>query len=267
MSAMRLQKYLAACGIGSRRFCETLITSGRVTINGAVAALGAAVNPDADTVAVDGRSVRIESRRVYILLHKPAGVVTTVRDPQGRRTVLDCVAGTRERVFPVGRLDADVEGALLLTNDGELANRLMHPRYGVKKVYHARVAGYFPARAVQALQRGIELYDGTSAPAEVRILRRTDTWTDIKLTIHEGRKREVKRMCAAVGHPVLRLRRLSFAGLSLAGMRRGEWRHLTDVEVRTLREITGMMPVPEPVEAGAVLGTDDRIAPREIRRG
>jgi len=248
MSFVRLQKYLAACGVGSRRACEALISAGRVTINGTVAELGAMVNPDTDVVALDGLSVRPESRKVYILLYKPADVVTTARDPQGRKTVLDCVSETRERVFPVGRLDADVEGALLLTNDGELAYRLTHPRYGVKKVYHARVAGCFPVRAAQALRTGILLEDGPTAPAEVRILRRTDTWTDIELTLHEGRKREVKRMCAAVGHPVIRLRRLAFAGLSLAGLRRGEWRHLTNEEVRKLQEITGLIPAQEASE-------------------
>jgi len=244
MSPVRLQKYLAACGAGSRRACETLITAGRVTINGRVAELGAVVNPETDIVTVDGRPARPESRKVYILLHKPADVVTTARDPQGRKTVLDCVSGTRERVFPVGRLDADVEGVLLLTNDGELAYRLTHPRYGVKKVYHARVSGRFSARAAKALRSGVLLEDGPTAPAEVRVLREMDTWTDIELTLHEGRKREVKRMCAAVGHPIIRLRRLAFAGLSLAGLRRGEWRHLTDEEVRKLREITGLDRVP-----------------------
>ncbi|HOQ91146.1 MAG TPA: pseudouridine synthase [Candidatus Hydrogenedentes bacterium] len=247
MNTYRLQRYLASCGLGSRRYCETLISAGRVSVNGKIAELGAVINPETDTVAVDGKSVTLESRKVYILLYKPADVVTTARDPQGRKTVLDCLREIRERVFPVGRLDADVEGALLLTNDGELAYRLTHPKFGIKKVYHARVAGSISPEAIQRLRRGVLLEDGPTAPAQVRVLRKSEAWSEIELIIHEGRKREVKRMCASVGHPVLYLRRIAFAGLSLKGLRRGEWRHLNTSEIQDLRVIAGLSAHPQSI--------------------
>jgi pseudouridine synthase len=225
---MRLNAYLARAGAASRRGAEDLIRAGRVRVNGEVAGLATFVEPR-DTVEVDGRPIEPEPL-TYVLLHKPAGVVTTARDPQGRATVVGLVGHDR-RVVPVGRLDADTTGALLLTNDGPLAHRLMHPRYEVDKVYEAEVEGEPSDEALAQLAEGIELDDGRTAPARVRSLGPSL----VELTIHEGRKHQVKRMLQAVGHPVRRLHRSRYAGLTLDGLAPGEWRALTPGEVANLR--------------------------------
>ena len=225
---MRLNAYLARAGIASRRGAEELIRAGRVTVNGEVAGLATFVE-SADRVEVDGAEVAPEPL-TYVLLHKPAGVVTTARDPQGRPTVVGLVAHER-RVVPVGRLDADTTGVLLLTNDGPLAHRLMHPRYEVNKVYEAEVEGEPADEALVRLAEGIELEDGLTAPAQARRLAPST----LVLTIHEGKKHQVKRMLAAVGHPVRRLHRSSYAGLTVDGLGPGEWRELSVDEVARLR--------------------------------
>jgi 23S rRNA pseudouridine2605 synthase len=225
---MRLNAYLARAGVASRRGAEDLIRAGRVRVNGEIAGLATFVEPR-DTVEVDGRPIEPEPL-TYVLLHKPAGVVTTARDPQGRATVVGLV-GHERRVVPVGRLDADTTGALLLTNDGPLAHRLMHPRYEVDKVYEAEVEGEPSDEALAQLAEGVELDDGRTAPARVRSLGPSL----VELTIHEGRKHQVKRMLQAVGHPVRRLHRSRYAGLTLDGLAPGEWRALTPGEVANLR--------------------------------
>jgi 23S rRNA pseudouridine2605 synthase len=233
---MRLNAFLARAGVASRRRADELIAAGRVCVNGAPGQLNTVVGAR-DVVEVDGR--RVERQPLaYALLHKPAGVVTTARDPQGRRTVVDLV-GRETRVVPVGRLDADTTGALLLTNDGALAHRLAHPRYGVPKVYEAEVDGIPDQEALAALREGIELEDGRTAPVGVRVLRRDRETAVLELTLHEGRKRQVKRMCEAVGHPVRRLHRSRYAGLDLRGLPVGEWRRLTPEEVAALKRKTG----------------------------
>jgi 23S rRNA pseudouridine2605 synthase len=226
---MRLNAYLARAGVASRRAAEELIRAGRVRVNGEVAGLATFVEPR-DTVEVDGSPIEPEPL-TYVLLHKPAGVVTTARDPQGRPTVVGLVDHER-RVVPVGRLDADTTGALLLTNDGPLAHRLMHPRYEVDKVYEAEVEGEPSDEGLAQLTDGIELDDGGTAPARVRRLGPSL----VELTIHEGRKHQVKRMLQAVGHPVRRLHRKAYAGLTLDGVAPGEWRELTAEEVAKLKE-------------------------------
>ena len=226
---MRLNAYLARAGVASRRGAEELIRSGRVRVNGEVAGLATFVERD-DTVELDGQPVAPEPL-AYVLLHKPGGVVTTVRDPQGRPTVVGLVGHDR-RVVPVGRLDADTTGALLLTNDGPLAHRLMHPRYEVDKVYEADVEGEPDDEALARLAAGVDLDDGRTAPAVVRRLAPSR----LELVLHEGRKHQVKRMVAAVGHPVLRLHRRTYAGLTVEGLPPGEWRELTRDEVVRLRE-------------------------------
>jgi pseudouridine synthase len=236
---MRLQRYLAACGVSSRRRAEKLIEAGRVRINGTTAALGDVVDPAVDTVTCDGTRVEKESF-VYLVLNKPRGVVTSVRDPHERKTVMDCVAGVRARVFPVGRLDMDVEGALLMTNDGELAYRLTHPSYEVEKVYVALVSGPVTREAIAKLEKGVVLEDGGTAPAKVTVLQKRGDATLLRLTLHEGRKREVKRLCAAVGHPVRDLRRPSIAGIHVEALRPGEWRYLNDHEIAALHKRTGL---------------------------
>ena len=225
---MRLNAYLARAGVASRRGAEELIRSGRVRVNGEVAGLATFVE-GVDRVEVDGSLVAPEPL-TYVLLHKPAGVVTTARDPQGRPTVVGLV-GHERRVVPVGRLDADTTGALLLTNDGPLSHRLMHPRYEVDKVYEAEVEGEPDEDTLARLREGIELEDGLTVPAEAELV----SPSQVELTIHEGRNHQVKRMLEAVGHPVRRLHRKAYAGLTLDGLEPGQWRELSAGEVRRLR--------------------------------
>ena len=225
---MRLNAFLARAGVASRRGADELVRAGRVLVNGVPGELNTVVGAH-DVVEVDGR--RVERQPLaYVLLHKPGGVVTTARDPQGRPTVVGLVSNP-VRVVPVGRLDADTTGALLLTNDGHLAHRLAHPRYGVPKVYEAEVEGSPGADALAALREGVELEDGRTAPAEAHLLESGR----VELTLHEGRKRQVKRMLEAVGHPVRRLHRSRYAGLGVEGLDPGEWRELTADEVAALR--------------------------------
>jgi len=227
---VRLNAYLARAGVASRRGADELIKAGRVRVNGRPGELNTFVAAG-DTVEVDGRRVG-KQRLAYLLLHKPAGVVTTARDPQRRPTVVSLVPAV-PRVVPVGRLDADTTGALLLTNDGQLAHRLAHPRYEVDKVYEVEVEGDPGPEALRRLAAGVELDDGRTAPAQARKLGRGR----IELTIHEGRKHQVKRMCEAVGHPVRRLHRSGYAGLTLGGLAPGEWRALSPAEVDSLRKL------------------------------
>jgi pseudouridine synthase len=230
---VRLNAFLARAGVASRRRADELIRAGRVRVNGATGELNTVVGKN-DVVEVDGRRVRRQPL-AYVLLHKPAGVVTTASDPQGRRTVVDLVP-SEPRVVPVGRLDVDTTGALLLTNDGELAHRLAHPRYGVPKVYEADVEGTPPRDVLARLSEGVELEDGRTAPAGVRRVAPSR----IELTLHEGRNRQVRRMCEAVGHPVHRLHRSRYADLDLRGLAPAEWRELTKGEVEALRARVGL---------------------------
>lgn len=230
---MRLNAYLARAGVASRRGADELIKAGRVTVNGAPGQLNTFVQAR-DDVRVDDRVVGKQALR-YVLLNKPRGTITTARDPEGRPTVVDLVGGAT-RVVPVGRLDRDTTGVLLLTNDGDLAHRLAHPRYRVEKVYVADVEGDPDDEALRALAEGIELEDGRTAPARVRVLGPGR----IELGLHEGRNRQVRRMLEAVGHPVRRLRRSRYAGLATGRLRRGEWRDLTRDEVARLRRLVGL---------------------------
>jgi 23S rRNA pseudouridine2605 synthase len=227
---VRLNAYLARAGVASRRGADELIRAGRVRVNGEPGELGTFVERG-DVVELDGRRLEPEPL-VYVLLHKPAGVVTTARDPQGRPTVVGLV-GHERRVVPVGRLDADTTGALLLTNDGPLAHRLMHPRYEVDKVYEAEVEGEPSDEVLARVAEGVELEDGVTAPAAVRRLGPSR----LELTIHEGRKHQVKRMLEATGHPVRRLHRREYAGLTLEGLAPGEWRELTPAEITRLQRL------------------------------
>jgi pseudouridine synthase len=228
MAQMRLNAYLARAGVASRRGADELIKAGRVTVNGGPGQLNTFVR-SRDRVELDREPVELQPL-TYVLLHKPAGAVTTASDPQGRRTVVALVEHPA-RVVPVGRLDADTTGALLLTNDGQLAHRLAHPRYEVEKVYEAEVEGEPAERALERLRAGIELEDGPTSPAQARSLGPGR----IELAIHEGRKHQVKRMLAAVGHPVRRLHRSRYAGLTLEGLEPGQWRELEPSEVARLR--------------------------------
>ena len=235
----RLQKVLAQAGLGSRRACEVLIADGRVRVNGRVATLGDRADPEVDEIEVDGAVVGVRPGLVHYLLNKPAGVVTTASDPQGRATVVGLVPG-EPRVFPVGRLDADTEGLLLLTNDGDLAHRLTHPSFGVDKEYLVEVEGT-PARGVvRRLRDGVELEDGITAPAKVSAVGESL----LRITIHEGRNRQVRRMCEAVGHPVRRLVRVRIGPVSDRRLAPGEWRPLGQHEVRALERAAAGKPRP-----------------------
>lgn len=235
----RLQKYLSQSGVASRRQAEVMIRQGRVMVNGqVVTALGSKVHPH-DVVCVDGKRVKPVARKIYLMLYKPRGYVTTLFDPQGRRTVADLIKGVRERVFPVGRLDYDTEGLLLLTNDGEVAFALTHPRHKVAKTYQALVDGLPTQQVLDQLRHGVDLEDGRTAPAEVKVLRHepTNNQTWVEITIYEGRNRQIRRMFATVGHPVRRLKRTRVAFLHLGRLRRGQFRPLTAGEVRELQKI------------------------------
>jgi pseudouridine synthase len=234
---VRLNAFLARAGVASRRRADELIRSGRVRVNGAPGELNTVVAAH-DVVEVDGERIARQPL-AYLLLHKPAGVVTTASDPRGRPTVLGLVPAN-PRVVPVGRLDQDTTGALLLTNDGALAHRLAHPRYGVPKVYEADVHGSVSRDELARLRSGVELEDGLTAPAEARVLERMRAASRLELTLHEGRKHQVKRMCEAVGHPVRRLHRSGYAGLDLEGLAAGEWRRLTRAEIDSLRTGSGL---------------------------
>ncbi|GMW01064.1 MAG: putative RNA pseudouridine synthase [Candidatus Hydrogenedentota bacterium] len=236
---MRLQKYLASCGIASRRQAEQLIESGRVLVNGKPVLLGHVITPGEDAITLDGKAVQPENK-VYILLNKPRGVITSVKDTHERKTVVDCLEGLNERLFPVGRLDMDVEGALLLTNDGELAYRMTHPRFQIDKIYLAWVEGSMSTETAIRLEHGVELDDGMTAPAEVVILYHGKKTTLIQLLLREGRKREVKRMCKHVGHPVRELQRVSVGNVKVKGLKPGEWRYLSASEVDGLYKLVGL---------------------------
>lgn len=236
--ADRLQKVMAAAGIASRRASEVLISAGRVTINGRVAELGDRVDPDVDVVEVDGDRVIVDTTLHYLMLNKPRGVVSTTHDPEGRPTVMDLV-NLEERLYPVGRLDQDTEGLLLLTNDGELANRLLHPSFEVERTYLALVPGPVRRETLRRLTEGVELDDGLARPRRVRVAEEHRGKALLEIVMTEGRKHEVRRMLAAVGAPVERLARVAFGGVELGDLRQGKWRFLDRPEIAKLHAAAG----------------------------
>lgn len=232
----RLQKILAQAGVASRRKCEELILAGKVQVNDeVVTTLGVKADPAVDVITVNGRKIQGESK-LYLMLHKPKGVISSANDPQGRKIVADYLPGIKERVYPVGRLDYDTEGLLLLTNDGEFANLLTHPSHHVPKTYWATVKGVPHGSALERLQQGVLLDDGMTAPAEVEYhdVNEEKNQSTITITIYEGRNRQVRRMFDAINHPVILLRRIRFGDLGLHGLARGKFRHLTPREVKDL---------------------------------
>ena len=231
---MRLQKYLADAGIASRRKCEQLIEEGRVKLNGAVAEIGMNVN-DGDVVTLDGKRVRVNNERVMIAFYKPKNVICSNAEEEDRKKVTDFFKELPYRLYTVGRLDYDSEGLILVTNDGDAANRLMHPRYGLSKTYNVLCSGRFTDAEIHALASGVMLEDGMTAPARVKLLRETDNGnTELSITIHEGRNRQVRRMVAAVGHDTLRLVRVSIGKLTISGLKSGQWRFLSREEAELL---------------------------------
>ncbi len=230
---MRLQKYLAEAGVASRRKCEEIIAQGRVRVNGrAVTQMGTQVTGD-EKIELDGKPVRALKSKLYLLLYKPRGVVSTVSDDKNRQTVMDYFKGM-SRVYPVGRLDYDTEGILVMTNDGEFANRLMHPRYNVKKRYYAKTRGVLTDALAEKLLTGVQLSDGMAQADGVEIVKIENGRSYFNITVHEGRNRLIRRMCEALGQDVLRLRRIGYGPLTLNGLRPGEYRHLTPKEIRDL---------------------------------
>jgi 23S rRNA pseudouridine2605 synthase len=235
---VRLQKLIAGSGLASRRKAEQWIASGRVTVNGKVVTeLGSKVDPERDHVKVDGKHLTAAQPYVYLMLNKPKNVMSTLDDPGGRPTVKDYLRGVSVRVFPVGRLDFDSEGLMLLTNNGDLAQALLHPRYHVPKTYLIKVKGVLTDEEIAELERGVKLEDGMTSPAQVKKVRKVEANSWIEITIHEGRKHQVKRMLEAVGHPVIKLLRIKMGPLVLGNLESGEFRFLTDREANALRQV------------------------------
>lgn len=241
MTEIRLQKIIADMGIASRRKAEELILEGRVTVNGQIARLGMKADPERDHIKVDGKLLIRPEPKVYYLLNKPSGVVTTLYDPQGRPTVKEFIKRIPYRIYPVGRLDYHSEGLLLLTNDGELAHAILHPSKDIPKIYVVKVKGRVEEEKLDRLRRGIRLEEGITKPARVKIIRFSENNSWVEITIYEGRKRQVRRMFEKIGHPVIKLKRIAINGLKLGSLRPGELRQLSSEEIRLLRKEVGLL--------------------------
>lgn len=237
---MRIAKFLSQAGVASRRQSELLIGQGQVKVNGRIVTeLGYQVDPELDQIEYAGTIIKHTQTPVYVLLNKPPGYICSASDPQGRPTILDLVKDIRQRIYPVGRLDFDTAGLIILSNDGEFTNLMIHPRYKIEKCYEAWVAGRVKEAELEPIRTGIMLDDGPASPAECRILKQQNNKSLLEIKIHEGRKRQVKRMCAAVGHPVVSLQRTGFAFLSLNGLAEGQYRYLASTEVAALIKCAG----------------------------
>ncbi len=253
---MRLQTFLARAGVASRRSSEAIINSARVAVNGhVVRERGISVDPEKDRVEVDGKAVSL-IKKVYYILNKPKAVISTVKDRHASRTVIECLRQNSAGLYPVGRLDKDTTGIILLTNDGELTHLLTHPRFGVKKVYRARVDGFLSDEDAVKISGGVELEDGITSPCVIRILSRSKDDTDCEITIREGRKRQIRRMFAASGHDVMELKRVAFAGLELGDLGEGESRKLTGEEVALLRDASAL-----------VIASPDLVGTKQSKKG
>jgi pseudouridine synthase len=235
---IRLQKYMALCGVASRRASEELIKNGQVQVNGKVVLeMGTVIDPDKDRVSVDGKTVKPEKRKVYIMLNKPVGIVTSLKDEKGRTVVTDLIEGVDERIYPVGRLDSDTSGLLLLTNDGELAFKLTHPSKRIFKKYIAIVEGLPNKGELERLRNGIKIDGRVTSKAKVKVLKNFGEDSILEIEIFEGRNRQVKKMCEAVNHPVKKLKRVAFGELQLGGLESGNWRYLNDEELASIRSL------------------------------
>ncbi len=235
---IRLQKYMALCGVASRRASEELIKNGQVHVNGKVVLeMGTVIDPDKDRVSVDGKTVKPEKRKVYIMLNKPVGIVTSLKDEKGRTVVTDLIEGVDERIYPVGRLDSDTSGLLLLTNDGELAFKLTHPSKRIFKKYIAIVEGLPNKGELERLRNGIKIDGRVTSKAKVKVLKNFGEDSILEIEIFEGRNRQVKKMCEAVNHPVKKLKRVAFGELQLGGLESGNWRYLNDEELAFIRSL------------------------------
>jgi 23S rRNA pseudouridine2605 synthase len=236
MAEERLQKYIARCGTASRRKAEELILQGRVKVNGKVVKeLGSKIIPGKDMVTVGDKRIYEKEKHIYIKLHKPEGYVTTVKDQFNRRTVIDLI-NIKERIFPIGRLDYNTSGLLLLTDDGDLANKLMHPKYLIYKTYEAEIIGRISNDSLNALRTGVLIDGYKTAPARVNLLKEAQNTSHVQISIHEGKNRQVRKMFQAVGHKVIKLKRISFGNIELGNLKPGEWKYLTDAEIKYLKE-------------------------------
>lgn len=235
---MRLQKFMALCGVASRRKSEEIILQGRVKVNNKIIdTLGTTINPDKDIVTVDDKKIRMETKKVYIMLNKPIGYVTTLKDEKNRKVVTDLIEGVRERIYPVGRLDTDTTGLLLLTNDGDIAYKLTHPSNNIKKRYIAIVEGVPNKRELEKFRRGIVIDGRPTAPAKIKIVKRYEDESILDIEISEGRNRQIKKMCEAINHPVKKLKRISIGEIELGGLDIGNWRFLNDEELKYLKSL------------------------------
>lgn len=232
----RLQKILSEMGIASRRKAEELIQEGRVTVNGQMATLGTKADAARDHIKLDGKLLIRPEPKVYLMFHKPKGVVTTLHDPEGRPTIKDFLKGIKYRVYPVGRLDYDSEGLLLLTNDGDFAHAVLHPSKEIAKTYLVKVKGLPEDARIEKLRTGVRLSDGLTAPARVKKVRATENNAWLEMTIHEGRNRQIRRMCKTVGHPVIKLKRIKINGIDLGDISTGEYRYLTGPEIARIKK-------------------------------
>lgn len=235
---IRLQKYMAQCGVASRRKCEEMIKSGQVTINGEVVRdMGVKIDPSHDRVFVNGKRISLEENYVYIMLNKPRGYITTVKDQYNRPTVMDLVKDISERIYPIGRLDYESEGLLLLTNDGNIAFHLTHPRHQIDKEYVVRVEGCPSSEDIDKLRNGIDIGGFITSPAQVDLIRKNKQTSLIRITIKEGKNRQVRRMFDAIGHPVIYLKRIRICNIKLGNLELGKWRHLTNKELEALKDL------------------------------
>src|SRR5581483_1501316 len=264
----RLQKVIAKAGIASRRHAEDLIVEGKVQVNGKVVTeLGTKVDPAKDHIKVDGKRIQVESQKIYLLLNKPKGYITSVQDPEGRPTVMDLIVEVKERVYPVGRLDYDTEGLLLFTNDGDLARALMHPSTEVEKTYWAKVKGRLTEEEMKRVEQGgISLPEGKTAPCKIRFLRSTAENEWVEIILHEGKKRQVRMVMEKIGHPVAKLKRVGYAFLKLGNMPLGAYRYLSPIEVGKLKNLTGKKPA-GPERKPQQTGTDRAKKKIGSRRG
>ena len=236
MKEERLQKYIARCGIASRRKAEEIILQGNVKVNGIIVKeLGSKINPEKDVVTVYDKKIHEKEEHIYIKLYKPEGYITTVKDQFNRKTVLDLV-NIKERIYPIGRLDYDTSGLLLLTDDGDLANKLMHPKYRIFKTYEADIKGSISEDSINILKNGILIDGYKTAPAKVKLINRSQKNTSVQISIHEGKNRQVRKMFEKIGHRVIKLKRISFGNINLGGLMEGQWIYLTDDEIKYLKK-------------------------------
>lgn len=237
MSEIRLQKYMAEAGVASRRKCEELIAMGKVEVNGQVVTLPGTKIFGNEVIKVDGKEIRQEQNKVYVLLNKPVGYISTSKDQFSRKTVLDLVDTIKKRIYPVGRLDYDTSGLMILTNDGELANRLTHPKHEMNKVYRVMIDGNIRESDIKSLKTGISIEDYTTAPAKVHIIETSKKESIVEITIHEGKNRQVRKMFEALGYAVLRLKRVAIGPITIEGLEEGKWRYLSKKEIEALKNV------------------------------